>query len=534
MKTAARRRALLGAWVAALVTLPGAAAGQGLGRFVAPMGADDLAGTERAQLSPHLGIGGYVAGRGVTALRGTAVRDQGSLYVAAQLGLWDRVQLGVGLPVVLTQTGAEAGLGDARVDLRVRLAGPLRGGFVRLVGAVGVGLPVGAPAAASTDGGVTVFPRVTLEMVNGRDYLLALNLGALLGGDTGRVVVRAGVTVPVVRRVVVTAEAGVHGPFADLTQSSTWSLETLLGLRWMSRGGLVAAAAAGPGLTDAVGTASLRAVVTLGYAPQPPDPPAGVGDADFDSVPDPDDQCPDVPMGPRPDPRRRGCPLEDRDRDGYADRVDQCPDTPAGEDPDPRRMGCPLADQDHDGVRDPDDLCPVDAAGRFPDPARRGCPNPDIDGDGIPNDRDACPEEPGPRTQDPATHGCPRVFVTADRVVIQQQPRFAVDRAEILPESAPLLSEVAAALEAHPELVRVEVQGHTDNSGSDEHNVVLSRRRAESIRQWLVTRGVAPERLEARGYGSTVPLADNTTRAGRALNRRVEFVVRARATPSGP
>jgi len=510
------------------------AAGQGLPRAIAPMAADDLPGTEGAQLSPHLRLGGYVAGRWVTALRGTPVTDQGSVFGAVQFGLFDRVQLGVGVPVVFTQAGATTGVGDARVDLRARLYGPLRGGFVRVAGAVGVGLPVGSAAAGASDGGVTVFPRVMLEMVNGRDYRLALNLGALLGSDTGRAVFRAGVTIPVLSRVVVTAEAGVVGPFDTLTQTDSWSVETLLGLRWMSRSGWVASAAAGPGFSEATGTAAVRALVSFGYAPQPPEAPPSVGDADFDSVVDPDDVCPDTPMGPRPDPRRRGCPLEDRDRDGFADRVDQCPDTPAGEDPDPRRMGCPRADQDQDGVLDADDLCPVDAAGRFPDPARRGCPNPDIDGDGIPNDTDACPEERGPRTNNPATNGCPRVFVTADRVVIQQQPRFALNRAEILAESAPLLSEVAAVLEAHPEILRVEVQGHTDHTGTDAHNELLSQRRAQSIVTWLVAHGIETSRLEARGYGPNVPLADNGTAAGRALNRRVEFVVRSRATRPPP
>lgn len=513
---------------AALASLPAHALAQGLPRYLAPIAADDLAGTERAQLSPHLGVGAFVAGRWVTALRGSAVTDQGSLLVAAQLGLWNRLQVGVGLPVVLTQTGAAAGLGDARVDLRVRLAGPARGGFVRLAAAVGVGVPLGSAAALATDGAVTAFPRLLLEMVNGRDFLLALNLGALLGGESSRAVARAALTIPVVKRLVLSGEVAAQAPFADLAHTATWSVESLFGVRLSTTGGFVASAAAGPGLTDAAGSADVRAVLSFGYAPPYAAAPTAPGDRDGDAVPDPDDQCPDTPAGPLPDPARRGCPRSDRDGDGFSDRVDQCPDTPAGESPDPLRTGCPRSDRDGDGVEDRDDRCPDTPEGPHPDPARRGCPNPDRDGDGIDNADDACPDQPGARTGNPATHGCPRVFVSADRVVIQQQPRFAVDRAEILPESAPLLSEVAAVLEAHPELVRVEVQGHTDTTGSAEHNLVLSRRRAESIVRWLVTRGVDAARLEARGYGATVPLADNATPAGRALNRRVEFVVRQR------
>lgn len=525
----ARRRLRVASSVAGvLVAVPAGASAQGIARYVAPIAADDLAGTERTQLSPHLGVGAFVAGRWVTALRGSAVTDQGSLLVAAQLGLWHRLQVGVGLPVVLTQTGAAAGLGDARVDVRVRLAGPARGGFVRLAAAVGVGVPVGASAALAADGAVTAFPRVLLEMVNGRDFLLGLNLGALLGGASSRAVARAGVTLPLLRRVVLTGEVAAQVPFAGFAQAATWSVESLFGLRASTRGGFFAAAAAGPGLTDAPGTASVRGVLSLGYAPRPAEAPTAPGDRDADAVPDPDDLCPDTPAGPSPDPARRGCPRSDRDGDGFSDRVDACPDTPAGESPDPLRTGCPRSDRDGDGVEDRDDRCPDTPEGPTPDPARRGCPNPDRDGDGIDNADDACPDAAGARTGNPATQGCPRVFVTADRVVIQQQPRFAVDRAEILPESAPLLSEVAAVLEAHPELARVEVQGHSDTTGAAAHNLALSQRRAASIVRWLVARGVDAARLAAQGYGATVPMADNATPAGRALNRRVEFVVRER------
>jgi outer membrane protein OmpA-like peptidoglycan-associated protein len=189
-----------------------------------------------------------------------------------------------------------------------------------------------------------------------------------------------------------------------------------------------------------------------------------------------------------------------------------------------------VRDGDRDGVPDGDDVCPLEAAGRHPDGARRGCPTPDIDGDGILNERDACPEERGPASRDAATHGCPRVYVSGDRVVITQQPRFAVDRDVIAATSAPLLVEVAAVLEAHPELTRVEVRGHTDDVGDDVRNLDLSQRRAASIRAWLVAHGIAAERITARGYGETQPLADNRSAAGRAVNRRVEFVVTARVS----
>jgi outer membrane protein OmpA-like peptidoglycan-associated protein len=340
------------------------------------------------------------------------------------------------------------------------------------------------------------------------------------------------VSIPVAARTVITVEGAVELRLDDPGATGAVSLETLAGLRHVSRRGLALGVAAGPGAVLGDGTADVRAVLSVGYAPQVDDDLTGVGDRDADLVLDPNDRCPDEPAGPRPDPRAPGCPVRDQDRDGVRDDQDQCPTRPMGDDPDLAREGCPREDRDRDGVRDPDDVCPLEPAGPHPDPASRGCPHPDPDGDGILNALDACPLERGVASNDRATHGCPRVFVRGDRVVIPQQPRFAIDRDVILPVSVPLLTEVAAALEAHPELTRIEIQGHTDDDGDAPHNLNLSQRRASSIRAWLVAHGVSADRLEARGYGETVPLADNRAPGGRAMNRRVEFVVRQRTEPA--
>ncbi|MCX7809198.1 MAG: OmpA family protein, partial [Deltaproteobacteria bacterium] len=114
-------------------------------------------------------------------------------------------------------------------------------------------------------------------------------------------------------------------------------------------------------------------------------------------------------------------------------------------------------------------------------------------------------------------------------IIIRRQVNFATDSAEILPDSALLLSEVADVLLRHPEITSVEVQGHTDNRGGREYNMNLSQARAESVRNWLIRAGVAPERLTARGYGDTRPIAPNLTARGRARNRRVQFIITSRA-----
>lgn len=105
------------------------------------------------------------------------------------------------------------------------------------------------------------------------------------------------------------------------------------------------------------------------------------------------------------------------------------------------------------------------------------------------------------------------------------QVNFATDAAEILPDSEPQIAQVTQLLKADPQL-RLSVEGHTDNSGSQSHNQTLSQARAESVRTRLVGGGIAAERLSAKGYGQSQPVADNATEEGRRANRRVELVKR--------
>jgi OOP family OmpA-OmpF porin len=475
------------------LSAPAAVQAQGwsVSRYVAPPSAEDLNATERALVTPHLRVGGLVAVDWARSLAGVPIEQRVTAHLAATVGLFDRVQLGVVMPVVLTQElammGSSLAPGDLRVDARVRVLGPARRGSGRLALAATLLLPTGRGGAYAGDGAVGVVPRLIFELTNARDFVFAANLGlAVRPGWENQILARAGVTIPLLPRVLVTLEASFKTLLRDPLAGGALSLEALGGVHHVGRSGLAVGVAAGPRLLDGEGSADVRVLGLVGYAPQVAEPAVVVSDRDHDAVPDADDLCPEVPAGRRPDSRRRGCP--------FVERV--VPEAP-----------------------------PVVVA---PPPP----PDPDRDRDGIANDDDRCPDDAGPASSDPATHGCPRVYVTADRVVITQQPRFAVDRAVILPESAPLLMEVAAVLEAHPELARIEVQGHTDDRAGDEHNQVLSRRRAESICDWLVGRGIARSRLVARGYGRTRPLVDNATPAGRAMNRRVEFVVLERTPPA--
>jgi outer membrane protein OmpA-like peptidoglycan-associated protein len=117
------------------------------------------------------------------------------------------------------------------------------------------------------------------------------------------------------------------------------------------------------------------------------------------------------------------------------------------------------------------------------------------------------------------------VSVGKGEITIRQQVQFALDSAVILPESFGLLTEIADTLIRHGEIRRVEVQGHTDNSGTAEHNKTLSEQRADAVRAWLVQHGVPSDKLVARGYGQERPIAPNVTAGNRARNRRVQFII---------
>ena len=217
-------------------------------------------------------------------------------------------------------------------------------------------------------------------------------------------------------------------------------------------------------------------------------------DRDHDGIPDDVDACPDEPEDHQGNDPNDGCPMPpDRDGDGIPDQYDKCPDKP----------------EDLDGIDDND-----------------GCPEDDADNDGIPDAVDACPKMPGKPNKDPKRNGCP-LFIEGDGTVVRvlQQVHFAFGTATILPDSFPVLQEVADYLKANKGITRMAVEGHTDNKGSAQLNKDLSQNRANSVMKWLTQHGIEPNRLEAHGYGMEKPIEDNDTDAGRAKNRRVEFKI---------
>jgi outer membrane protein OmpA-like peptidoglycan-associated protein len=119
----------------------------------------------------------------------------------------------------------------------------------------------------------------------------------------------------------------------------------------------------------------------------------------------------------------------------------------------------------------------------------------------------------------------PNVVVQGNEVKLKKQVHFATDSSEIMPDSMALLEEIADVLNSHQEISSIEVQGHTDNTGTQPHNLRLSQERAQAVADALIKLGVDPMRLTAKGYGQQKPILPNTSEANRARNRRVQLII---------
>lgn len=253
---------------------------------------------------------------------------------------------------------------------------------------------------------------------------------------------------------------------------------------------VLAAAVAGSGCCPA------KTVVETPKVVAPPD-------QDGDGIADADDRCPAVAGTSE----YSGCP--DSDGDGVPDDQDECSSV-AGK---AEFKGCPPPDRDGDGITDAEDRCP-EAAG----PAEtNGCP--DRDGDGIADGADQCPDQAGTKEENGCLPKAVQKFSGSIKGIA-----FDVGKATIKRTSNKTLDEAAKVLAEHPSL-RVEIQGHTDDQGPDDANMTLSQQRAEAVKEYLVAKGIAAERLDAKGYGETMPVGDNKKAAGRAENRRTEFKI---------
>jgi OmpA-OmpF porin, OOP family len=213
-----------------------------------------------------------------------------------------------------------------------------------------------------------------------------------------------------------------------------------------------------------------------------------------------------------------GC-LPDRDGDGVPDLVDKCPDD-AGK---AIYFGC--NDRDGDGILDHEDACPDE----FGLKELKGCPDKglgDKDKDGTIDRDDLCPTVPGPKSN----KGCPELVTDDQKKIIEQASKvlFEFGKADLRPESTYILDQLAQVIfdviRKHGK-VKVRLEGHTDDVGSEENNLELSRNRANSVREYLINKGVDTFSVSSTGHGEAKPIADNSTPDGRQRNRRVDIAI---------
>ncbi|HVU05693.1 MAG TPA: OmpA family protein [Polyangiaceae bacterium] len=248
-------------------------------------------------------------------------------------------------------------------------------------------------------------------------------------------------------------------------------------------------------------------------APEAAPPPPKV-DTDGDGKTDDVDACPKVAAT-----TADGCPPPDTDLDGFTDDKDACPNE-VGKLP----CGCPLRDADGDKVIDELDKCPNE-----PGPIE-GCPDPDADRDGVPLPADKCPDQQETKNGYEDGDGCPDEVPEKVKKFTGVIQGIEFDRAKdtIRPVSAPTLDGAVAVLNEYPAL-RILISGHTDTDGDRAVNMDLSKRRADSVKGYFVSKGIAADRIETVGMGPDQPIADNKTAAGRQKNRRIEFKLLAEA-----
>ncbi len=307
---------------------------------------------------------------------------------------------------------------------------------------------------------------------------------------------------------------GIEGKTTAANAPLEWQAEGRMTLDSKKR--LYIGAGGGTRLTPGYAP-DFRGVALVGYSypiedTVPPSPPkryvnteARAADTDHDGLPDDIDLCPTEPEDhklPNPDD---GCPAPaDRDGDGIPDSLDKCPDQP----------------EDFDKIDDAD-----------------GCPEDDFDKDDIADAVDACPKEPGEPSAEKDKNGCP-VFIRrlegSTEIEILKQVQFATGSAKILSNSFKILDEVVKLMTINKDIQLVAIEGHTDNKGKDKDNEKLSDDRANSVRQYIIDKGIHPDRLTAKGFGPYKPIADNKTADGRQKNRRVEFHIRDKAATGQP
>ncbi|MBN1944489.1 MAG: OmpA family protein [Bradymonadales bacterium] len=477
----------------------------------------------------------------------------------AAVGLLDWFELGVAVPLILMQEGEDTtivqdapdagfGIGDLRFVPRFQLFSTERlqrsGGFT--LGLMSnIWVPVGDRDRYQGEG-FRFEPRLVFDLALGKRARMSANLGYIYREETEflNLEVDDSFTAGLAARIALidwidlvpelSAAIPVLAEEIDLEEVP---MEGRLGVKMVPTPGLLVQAGAGMGLIEGFSSPDWRLFLGVSYSP-PENP-----DRDGDGYLNDEDDCPDDPEDFDGFEDEDGCPDPDNDRDGILDSNDRCPNEPEDRDGFEDEDGCPDLDNDGDGIPDTHDTCPNEAEDFDAFQDTDGCPDPDNDTDGfcdpwvsennlserflvVCQGVDLCPDDPETFNDYEDEDGCPDVpMIECDRIVLEETVHFDSDSDVIQERSYRMLNDVAELLNRRLDIRLVRVEGHTDSRSSEEYNLDLSRRRAESVRQYLVGRGVDAGRLTSVGYGESRPIASNATEEGQAQNRRVQLTI---------
>ncbi len=470
-----------------------------------------------------------------TADDGAPLRVVGDVWQLDAIGALTLgpVRVALDVPVLLRATSDLAapttGLGDAWLDVRATALrrpahdlGLAFGAAVRLptstrkMGLGGRGVGVELRAAADGEVGRTVLAGTAgvLLAQDGRMDGRAFGSAAQLrGGAAYRLSPRGGLA----------AELAAQLPFRQLDGALAVPVEAM-GSGWVQVGRHYALRAGlGAGLTPAVGTPTVRALIAVERRALDRDP-------DGDGLFGRRDRCPYIAETFNGIRDEDGCPEDavvlESEATAPASIVAGAPDDPQVAVA--SRFPMDLHDPDGDGIPTDIDGCPTDAEDLDGFQDGDGCPDLDNDGDGIPDALDACPNAAETFNGYADTDGCPDGIPDHLEGIagVVRGITFESGSDRLTPGAVAILRRVRSVMHLNDAL-RLGVWGHTDDVGGEALNVTLSERRAEAVRQWLIEAGVDGQRISTRGFGPLRPIAPNDTPAGRAENRRVELIYEA-------
>lgn len=456
------------------------------------------------------------------------VPHRGQLELSMALGLFERLQLSIAVPLVVARTlrdpmGAaadavtRAGPGDVRVGLKFPI---LRGRFA-LSGQVLSSLPTARVGVLGGQGHWTVRPSLIFAYSR-RALRLTTEVGWLfrdrhaIGGleVDDELHILAGGSWFIVPQLAIIGEVNARLGLAGRTRAlAEMPMEADVGVRFHPSTAVTVDLGGGTGIVAGYGAPLARGFVVVRYTNETE--PCAAGPEDFDGYQD-GDFCADL----------------DNDGDGLPDTRDECPNDTEDLDGFLDDDGCAERDNDADGLADDVDQCPLESEDIDGFLDEDGCPELDNDEDGVVDGFDDCPMEPEDLDAFQDEDGCPEpgprpavVTITDTRILISERVYFDHDTENIRSVSFPLLDQVAEVIGDLSMSRRIRVEGYSDSTGNDSYNLDLSYRRARAVVEYLVRRGVPEARLSYAGYGEANPVAPNDSSEGQALNRRVEFTI---------